>query len=82
MSSWSLPFQADKLREKREKELDAALLQYSTAARKALRDLEVLEGELSAVNLNRKLRKDHLDKYKETFMGGMSGYDTGDVTMI
>lgn len=57
-------------------------MHYSAAVRKALRDLEVLEGELTAVNLNRKLRKEHLDKYKETFTGEMGIYGTGDVAII
>lgn len=72
----------ESLRKKREQELDATLLSFSAAARKALRDLEVLEGELTAVNLNRKLRKEHLDKYKETFIGELGGFGTGDVAMI
>lgn len=45
-----------------------------------MRDLELLEGELTAVNLNRKLRKEHLDTFKETFLGG--SYSSGDVAMI
>lgn len=68
------------LRKKREEDLDKALLICSTATRKALRDLELLEGELTAVNLNRKLRKEHLDTFKETFLGG--AYGSGDVAMI
>lgn len=74
--------QASALRKKRDEELDKTLLSFSSATRKALRDLEILEGEISAVNLNRKLRKEHLDTYKGTFMGDMSGYGSGGVAMI
>ena len=75
-----LHLQAETLRKKRDEELDKTLLVFSTATRKAMRDLELLEGELTAVNLNRKLRKEHLDTFKETFMS--SSYSSGDVAMI